>query len=146
VILVSLGFLQPNKGFDRAIRAFRAVDGAQLFVVGSVWREHEARRGYVDELRRLAAETPGAELRETYLSDEDFDRWIVAADALVLPYVEGWSSNVMERGLLYDRPVIMSRLGGMAEQGADRRGVTLVADDAALAEAIHRVVENLRRE
>ena len=49
-------------------------------------------------LRGLARQTPGAELREGYLGDEDFDRWVVASDALVLPYRAGWSSNVMERG------------------------------------------------
>jgi glycosyltransferase involved in cell wall biosynthesis len=138
VVLVAIGFLQPNKGFDRAIRAFAALPGgaASLFVVGSVWREDEWSRGHVADLRRLAEATPGAELREEYLSDDAFDRWIVASDALVLPYRLGWSSNVMERGLLYDRPVIMSRVGGMEEQGTDRPQVTLVDDDAALIEAL----------
>ncbi len=147
-ILVAIGFLQPNKGFDRAVSAFGRVapEGALLYVVGSVWREDDASRAYMDELRRLAHETPGAELREGYLSDEEFDRWIVASDLLVLPYRLGWSSNVMERGLLYDRPVIMSRVGGMAEQGEDRPGVTLVDDDEALVEALRDAVGELARD
>ncbi len=65
---------------------------------------------------------------------------------LVLPYALGWSSNVMERGLLYDRPVIMSRVGGMAEQGKDRPGVTLVDDDEALVEALREAVGELARD
>jgi glycosyltransferase involved in cell wall biosynthesis len=144
-VLLSIGFLQPNKGFDRAIRAYGVVapEGARLYVVGSVWREDEASVQHLAELRRLAAGTPGVELRDSYVDDEDFDRWIVASDALILPYRHGWSSNVMERGLLYDRPVVMSRVGGMAEQGADRPGVTLVADDAELAEALRRTVGDL---
>jgi glycosyltransferase involved in cell wall biosynthesis len=142
VILLAIGFLQPNKGFDRAIRAFAQVPhaGARLFVVGSAWRDDAASSGHIDELRRLAGETPQTELREGYLDDEEFDRWIVASDVLVLPYRFGWSSNVMERGLLYERPVIMSRAGGMAEQGTDRPGVTLVEDDAALVEAVRNAV------
>ena len=123
-----------------------APEGALLYVVGSVWREDDGSRAYMDELRRLAHETPGAELREGYLSDEEFDRWIVASDLLVLPYRLGWSSNVMERGLLYDRPVIMSRVGGMAEQGEDRPGVTLVDDDEALVEALRDAVGELARD
>ncbi|MEA2220712.1 MAG: D-inositol-3-phosphate glycosyltransferase [Solirubrobacteraceae bacterium] len=153
VVLLAIGFLQPNKGFDRAIRAFAGVradggarlDRVRLYVAGALWREDAALVAHRDELRALAAATPGVELREGYLSDEDFDRWIVACDALVLPYRLGWSSNVMERGLLYDRPVIMSRVGGMAEQGENRPGVTLVDDDDELAEAVRRVVEELRR-
>jgi len=145
VILLAVGFLQPNKGFDRAIRAFAELrlDGVHLFVVGSVWRDAEPSQGHLAELRALAEQTPGAELREGYVADEDFDRWIVASDVLVLPYRAGWSSNVMERGLLYDRPVIMSRVGGMAEQGTDRPGVTLVDDDVELVEALRQVVGGL---
>lgn len=147
IVLLSIGFLQPNKGFDRAIAAFAAArsdDAAHLYVVGSRFREDPIISPHADELARVAGETPGVQLREEYLADEDFDRWIVAADALVLPYRRGWSSNVMERGLLYDRPVIMSRIGGMAEQGTDRPHVTLVGDDDELVDALRSLLEELR--
>jgi hypothetical protein len=49
----------------------------------------------------------------------------------------------MERGLLYDRPVIMARVGGMAEQGTDRANVTLVNDDHELRDALRVVVDGL---
>jgi glycosyltransferase involved in cell wall biosynthesis len=145
VLLLAIGFLQPNKGFDRAILAFRDLqpERTRLYVVGSMWREDPASVSHVAELWRLSEDTPGVELREGYLDDEDFDRWIVAADALVLPYRRGWSSNVMERGLLYDRPVIMARTGGMAEQGTDRANVVLVNDDNDLRDALRVVVDDL---
>jgi glycosyltransferase involved in cell wall biosynthesis len=145
VVLLAIGFLQPHKGFDRAIRAFTQVphSGVHLYVVGSTWREDPVSLAHLDELRRLAEETPDAELREGYLDDIEFDRWIVAADALVLPYRHGFSSNVMERGLLHDRPVIVSGASGMAEQGAERQGVTIVADDAELVEALRALVADL---
>jgi len=145
VVLLAIGFLQPHKGFDRAIRAFAAAGaaGGQLYVVGSLWREDPVSCKELEELCALARVTPGVEVREGYLSDEDFDRWIVASDAVVLPYRSGASSNVMERGLLYDRPVIMSRVGGMAEQGSARPGVTLVGDDDALFDAVRRLLGEL---
>jgi glycosyltransferase involved in cell wall biosynthesis len=144
-LLLAIGFLQPNKGFDVAIRAFGELhpEQALLHVVGSMWREDPTSTSYVAELRRLAEETPCVELREGYLADEDFDRWIVAADALVLPYRRGWSSNVMERGLLYHRPVIMTRVGGMAEQGNNRENVVLVDDDHELVEALRQILDGL---
>jgi glycosyltransferase involved in cell wall biosynthesis len=142
-VFVAIGFLQPNKGFDRAIRAFAGLrpEDARLYVVGSKWRHDQAMSDHVADLRRLARTTPGVELREGYLEDDEFDEWIVAADALVLPYRQSWSSNVMERGLLYERPVIVARVGGMAEQGSERAHVTLVDDDdelrAVLRSAVH---------
>lgn len=145
VLLLAIGFLQPNKGFDRAILAFSELqpEQARLYIVGSIWREDPASVNHVAELRRLAEDTPRVELREGYIGDENFDRWIVAADALVLPYRRGWSSNVMERGLLYDRPVIMTRVGGMAEQGTERSNVTLVEDDCELRDTLRRVIDDL---
>ena len=145
VILLAIGFLQPHKGFDRAIEAFAQVPhmGAHLYVVGSTWRDDPASLAHLDELRRLAEATPDTELREGYIDDTQFDRWIVAADALVLPYRHGFSSNVMERGLLYDRPVIVSGTSGMAEQGVDRPGATIVGDDSELIEAVRARVAEL---
>ena len=55
--------------------------------------------------------------------------WIVAADALVLPYRLIWSSGVCERATLYHRPVIASRIGGLADQVA--ADAVLVDDDDA---------------
>jgi len=142
LLMLAIGFLQPNKGFDRAVRAFAkaGLDRASLYLIGGVWRDDDdITRDYVANLRDLVAETPGVELREGYVDDEAFDLWIVACDLLVLPYRAGWSSNVMERGLLYDKPVIMSRVGGMAEQGTDRPLVTLVDDDDDLVDALRRL-------
>jgi glycosyltransferase involved in cell wall biosynthesis len=145
VIFLAIGFLQPNKGFDRAIRAFAELPSgdARLYVVGSTWRDDDLSSGHIAELRRLADETPGVELREGYLADAEFDAWIVAADALVLPYRQSWSSSVMERGLLYARTVIVTRVGGMAEQGTDRSHVTLVDDDDGLCDAMRRELGEL---
>jgi glycosyltransferase involved in cell wall biosynthesis len=142
VILLAIGFLHPRKGFDRAIRGFVQLDPAQarLYVVGSLWREDDTSRVHLEELGRIADQTPGVELRTSYLTDERFDEWIVAADALVLPYRVGWSSNVMERGLLYQRTVIMSRVGGMIDQRTGRTEVILVDDDADLVNAMRQVV------
>lgn len=142
VVLLAIGFLHPRKGFDRAVTSFGQLgpNSARLYVVGSLWREDNASRAHLEELRGLADRTPGVELHEGYVSDEGFDRWIVAADALVLPYRVGWSSNVMDRGLLYGRPVIMSRTGGMSDQGAARTDVILVDDDTDLVDALRRVI------
>lgn len=133
---LSIGFLQPHKGFDRAVRAFAGLGdhGCRLEIVGSLRLEDHEFVAYVDELRDLADATPGATLHEEYVSDAEFDVWLVAADVLVLPYRLIWSSGVCERAALYDRPVIASRTGGLADQVT--ANATLVDDDTELAAAM----------
>jgi glycosyltransferase involved in cell wall biosynthesis len=141
---VAIGFIQPHKGFDRAVRAFARLGlaGARLDVVGSVRVEDDLYVDYVDELRDLVEATPGTALHEGFVSDERFDQWLVAADCLVLPYRTIWSSGVLERARLYGTPVIATRVGGLEAQAAE--GATLVADDAELVYAMAAAVEGPR--
>jgi hypothetical protein len=63
--------------------------------------------------------------------------WIVAADALVLPYRLIWSSSVCERASLYQRPLIASRVGGLEDQTPS--DAIMVDSDRDLADAMQRV-------
>jgi glycosyltransferase involved in cell wall biosynthesis len=141
-VFLSIGFIQPHKGFDRAIRAFRGLGerGARLYVVGSLRLDEGEYAAHLEELRDLTAQTPGVDLVDGYVSDELFDRWIVAADYVVLPYRHIWSSGVAERAAIYGRPVIVTRVGGLAEQVAYRENVTLVGSDGELQRAMLRAV------
>ncbi|HLM06931.1 MAG TPA: glycosyltransferase family 4 protein [Blastococcus sp.] len=138
-VFLCIGFIQEHKGFDRAVRAFAglAAHDCRLDVVGSTRLDEPDFVAYLNQLDRLCAETPGAHLHEGFVSDELFDRWIIASDVVVLPYRHIWSSGVLERAALYERPVIATRVGGLAEQ-AGNRSVTLVDDDAGLAVAMRR--------
>lgn len=144
-LFVTIGFIQPHKGFDRAVHAFiasgLAAGGAELHVVGSVRVDEPAFLAHRDELAATIEATPGAHLHEGYLSDEAFDLWLVAADTIVLPYRQIWSSGVMERAALYERPVIASRVGGLAEQAPP--GTVLVGSDQELVDALRAAAPGL---
>ncbi len=138
-MFLSIGFIQPHKGFDRAVRAFSGLDraGCRIDVVGSLRLDEGPYGAHLDDLRDLVGGTPGAFLHEGYVSDELFDVWIVACDALVLPYRLIWSSGVCERARLYDRPVIAARVGGLEDQGGAT--TVLVDSDVELAVAMRRL-------
>ena len=146
LVFLNIGFIQPHKGFDRSVRAIAEIasgPGAgrcRLDIVGSVRTADSGYLAYFDELADRAAATPGVHLHEGYVSDELFDRWLVACDVVVLPYRAIWSSGVMERALLYDRPVIATSVGGISHQRGERGGVTLVDDDQGLVQAMTEVV------
>jgi glycosyltransferase involved in cell wall biosynthesis len=134
-VFVSIGFLQPHKGFDRAVRAFGRLDGdARLYVVGDTRLDEPAWVQWADELEALIARTPAAEMRRGYVSDEHFDLWITAADRVVLPYRHIWSSSVVERAGVLGTPTIVTRVGGLAQQASEADVV--VDDDESLARAM----------
>jgi glycosyltransferase involved in cell wall biosynthesis len=121
-LLLCIGFFspdKPDKAYDAAIRAVAEarVEDLELHVVGSaIARPVPEVREYVELLRGLAAETPRVELHEGFVSDEEFDLWLRAADAVVVPYREATSSGVVARALLLGTPLIARSVGGIEQQ------------------------------
>lgn len=136
-LFVCAGFLHPDKGFDRAIRAFGAAGSpGRLYVVGSVRIPSDATDRYVDDLRRLAAATPGVTLAEGFVTDEDFDAWVAAADRMVFPYRAAWSSGALARAQRLGTPALVSDAGGLAEQAG--AGDVVFTTEEALTELFAR--------
>ncbi|MBA3552286.1 MAG: glycosyltransferase [Actinobacteria bacterium] len=146
-IFVCPGFLQSSKGFDRAVDAFAAMDGvgparlptgdgegASLYVVGSVRERTPENETYARELRERCARVRGVTFVEEYVEDEQFDRWVAAADRVVLPYRRSWSSGVLARAQALGTPAIVADVGGLAEQAGERDVV--FNDDGGLAWAM----------
>jgi multidrug transporter EmrE-like cation transporter len=137
-VLLCAGFLQPSKAFDRTIAAFGASDaaarGARLYVVGSI-RDHTPENvAFLEGLRRMAESTPGVTMLVRFPPDAEFDAWIAAADAVVLPYRRTWSSGVLARAQALGTPAIVTAEGGLAEQAGPVD--TVVESDEQLAEAM----------
>jgi glycosyltransferase involved in cell wall biosynthesis len=136
--LVCPGFLHPDKGIERALAAFRAAGAGRLYVVGSVKDRTPRNEAYAARLREQVSATPGAEMVERYLDDVEFDLWIIAADAVVLPYRRSWSSGALARAQALGTPVIVTAVGGLAEQASARDMV--VHDDDGLRAAVAAIV------
>jgi glycosyltransferase involved in cell wall biosynthesis len=143
-VLVCAGFLQPSKGFDRAVQAFGVLglgDGtAALYVVGSVRHDTPENQAYAEELRVQCGSIPGVHLEERFLTDAEFDLWVRAADRLVLPYRESWSSGVLARAQALGTPAIVTAVGGLGEQAGPQDLV--VEDDEQLVEALRAITRS----
>lgn len=138
-VLVSPGFIHPGKGYDRAVVSFRnAGSGGRLYIVGSVKDPVPKNLAHARLLREMAADVPGVRLVERFVDEGEFDTWIAAADAVILPYRRSWSSGVLARAQALGTPAVLTRVGGLAEQASSRDMV--VADDEELTKAIARVV------
>jgi glycosyltransferase involved in cell wall biosynthesis len=137
-VLLTPGFLHPDKGVERGIEAVRGLPGARLYVVGSVKDRTPRNVEYAARLRDLAAGVSQAELVERFPPDDEFDAWIAAADLVVLPYRRSWSSGALARAQSIGVPAVVTSVGGLAEQASPRDVV--VEDDQELRKAIRRQV------
>jgi glycosyltransferase involved in cell wall biosynthesis/multidrug transporter EmrE-like cation transporter len=139
-VFVCAGFLQPSKGFDRAVEAFAELpaEGPSLYVVGSIRDRTPENEAFVRDLAARCREERGATLVERFLSDEEFDLWVAAADWMVLPYRRAWSSGVLARAQALGTPAIVSAVGGLPEQAGERDLV--FEDDEGLTRALRAAV------
>jgi glycosyltransferase involved in cell wall biosynthesis len=146
VLLLCIGFLspeKPDKGYERAITAVGALgrEDVELHVVGApIARPVPEVERYVSNLRRLVDATPNVSLHERFVSDEEFDLWIRAADAVVVPYRAARSSGVVARTHLLRTRLIASGAGGIADQLRD--GDVQFSTDEQLVEAMRRVADD----
>jgi glycosyltransferase involved in cell wall biosynthesis len=134
-VFVIPGFIQPSKGIDRALPAFQGGGAARLWVVGSVRDRTPENDAYVQRLRRRTEQELRMRLIEQFLGDEEFDRWIVAADWVLLPYRTSWSSGVLARAHALGTPALVTAVGGLAEQAVDG-DVVVPNDDEGILRAI----------
>jgi glycosyltransferase involved in cell wall biosynthesis len=127
VVLV-FGVVRPYKGVEVAIDAFRALPGAELWVVG--------RPLGVD----LEALRPPANVRlvPRYVSDPELPAFFRRADVLVLPHRNVDVSGVLFAGLAFGKPMVLSDVGGFREVVEEHGAGRLVppGDPVALGEAV----------
>jgi glycosyltransferase involved in cell wall biosynthesis len=120
-LFVCAGFIQPDKGFERAVGAFAAAGSpGRLVVVGSVRHDTTENRAYARDLRTLVERSENVSFLDRYVSDESFDAWLTAADALVLPYRQAWSSGALARAQRIGTPALVADVGGLSEQAGER--------------------------
>jgi glycosyltransferase involved in cell wall biosynthesis len=123
------GFLTPAKAFERAIRAFEeAGSPGRLVVLASVRTGTEPNLEYGRSIASLCDRVRGVDLIDRFVPDDEFDAWIAAADAVVLPYRRAWSSGVLARAQAIGTPALVSAVGGLADQ-ASARDIVFSTDD-----------------
>jgi phosphatidyl-myo-inositol dimannoside synthase len=143
-IFLCIGFLGPHKGFDRAVRAFACLpdEQARLYIVGCGLYESAELRTYISELEALVADQTNVYFEQRFLSDDEFDRWIQAASAVVVPYRAISSSSVVARARLLGTRVVVTAVSGLPEQVGP--GDIVVHSDAELTQALSDVARGIR--
>lgn len=141
-VMLYFGYVRAYKGLlvllDAVARlASRGdMDDFQLLAVGEFYDDETKYRNRAEELGL------GSKVRfvSEYVANERVGLYFSAADAVVLPYLSATQSGIAQIAFNFDRPVIVTDVGGLAEVVRD--GVTGFVvppgDPEALALAIRR--------
>lgn len=140
-VILFFGLLRPYKGVDTLLKAFAAVDGAELWIAGMP-------RMPLEPLRALAARAPGrVRFLPRFISDPEIPALMRRADLLALPYRQIEQSGVLYAGLAFGKPMILGDVGGFAEIGREHDAALLVppGDPEALAAALRALLVDRRQ-
>lgn len=142
-ILLFFGFIRPYKGLHVLLESMAAVrerlPGVQLIVAGECY-EKMARYQEIIQRHRLAEHI---QLHTDYIPNEDVNVYFEAADLVVQPYLSATQSGVAQIAFHFERPLVVTDVGGLAETVPDGvAGLVVPPDDPdAIADAIVRFFE-----
>ncbi len=134
-IVLFFGYIRPYKGLATLIEAFAQVQhpDAVLLIVGECYQDPEqyrqliARSGAADRIRWI----------DQYVPNEDVPLYYTAADIVAMPYHSGTQSGVQRIAFAFGKPVVVTDVGGLAEDvrryGA---GEVVPPNDAATLAAV----------
>jgi glycosyltransferase involved in cell wall biosynthesis len=113
-VIAFLGLVRPYKNVPhlvRVVRALPAAAGEVVLLIGGA--PHTAR--LANEVRAAAAGDPRVRLALEHVPDNDVQRYLRAADLVVLPFRDITNSASALLALSFDRPVLVPARGAMGE-------------------------------
>jgi glycosyltransferase involved in cell wall biosynthesis len=113
-VVAFLGLVRPYKNVPHLIRTVRALPreaGPVVLLVGGA--PHSP--ALAGEIREAAGGDPRVRLALEHVPDDDIQRYLRAADLVVLPFRDITNSASALLALSFDRPVLVPALGAMGE-------------------------------
>jgi glycosyltransferase involved in cell wall biosynthesis len=131
------GLVRAYKGLDvllRAVARARQHLPLTLVVAGEFYQDRAPYDALVGELGLQDA----VRIVDRYIPNEEVEPYFRAADVVVLPYTSATQSGIAQIALSFERPVIVTRVGGLPEAVRDGETGLVVppGDPAALAAAL----------
>jgi glycosyltransferase involved in cell wall biosynthesis len=115
VYFLFFGFIRAYKGLDLLIEAFadarlRAFP-VKLIVAGEFYEDEQP---YLDAIRAFNLSNDVI-LHTNFIPDEKVKEYFSAADLVVQPYKNATQSGVTQIGYHFERPMLVTNVGGLAE-------------------------------
>jgi len=138
--LLFFGFVRPYKGLDLLIEAMaQTACDVYLTIAGEFWEG----KSQVRERIQILGLADRVELRPWYHTDEEAAELFGRCDVVVLPYRSATGSGVIPIAYHYNKPVIASRVGGLAD--VVHHGETGILIESENVKALADAINNLTR-
>lgn len=143
--LLFFGFIRDYKGLDLLISAF--ADNrlrkfpVKLLVAGEYYASPEP---YLNLIKELQLENL-IELRTEFIVDDEVNLYFSAADMVVQPYKSATQSGVTQIGYHFNKPMLVTNVGGLSEIIPDGKiGYVVEPESKLIADALVDFYENER--
>ena len=137
-ILLFFGFIRDYKGLDLLMKAYAKIVKSTdllLVVAGEFYNNGQQ---YKDLEKELGLEGQIA-WHTDFIPDEKVRLYFSAADLIVQPYKSATQSGVTQIAYHFEKPMLVTNVGGLAEIVPDGKvGYVCDVDEASVAEAIGR--------
>lgn len=138
-IVLFFGFIRPYKGLDLLLQAMAderiAQQGIKLLIAGEYYEDSQPYLALIDRLQlgeRVICHTH-------FIADKYVRYYLCAADVIVQPYKQATQSGVTPLAYHFEKPMIVTHVGGLADAVPhERAGLVCEPDSRAIADAILR--------
>ncbi len=136
-VILYFGYIRRYKGLNYLIHAMPEILKSmkiKLLVCGEFYEDKEETYRLVDRLGLKS----NVILYDQFIPNEEVNRYFCAADLVVLPYTSATQSGIVQVAYHYNKPVVVTRVGGLPEAVLDNQTGYIVPphDPKVLTEAI----------
>lgn len=141
------GFIRAYKGLDLLLEAFAddrlRKSNVKLLVAGEFYGDPEP---YLQKIKDLKI-ADSVILHNDYIPDNEVNRFFSAADIVAQPYKTATQSGVTQIAFHFEKPMLVTNVGGLPEIVPDGKiGYVVEPDSKQIADALHRFFKENKRE
>lgn len=139
-VILFFGLIRKYKGLQYLLEAMpqikSEIEHVKLLVVGEM-RDDQIP---CQEIIETCGIQDVVNLHTAYVPDREVEKYFAASDVVVLPYVSATQSGIVQIAYGFEKPVIVTRVGGLPEVVTDQKTGYVVEpeDEKQLAEAVVR--------
>lgn len=141
------GFIRGYKGLDLLLEAFAdnrlEKDNVKLIVAGEFYGDSEP---YLKQIKDLGIDDRVV-LCTDFIPDSEVNRYFSAADIVAQPYKTATQSGVTQIAFHFEKPMLVTNVGGLPEIVPDGKiGYVVEPDAQQIADALHRFFTDNKQE